>query len=132
MCIFCEIIKGNIPSYKIYEDDVCIAFLDISQATIGHTLIVPKEHIPNIFSLNEKTAAHLFAVANKIAKKISQELNIKDMNILNNNGKLAGQTVEHFHIHLLPRYENDKLKIEFSDNELTKDQFNELLNKLKF
>ena len=101
MCIFCEIIKGNIPCYKVYEDDVCLAFLDISQATIGHTLIVPKNHCENVFELDENTASHLGKVATKIAKNLKEKLNLEALNILNNNGEKAGQTVNHFHIHLI-------------------------------
>ena len=131
MCIFCEIIKGNIPCYKVYEDDVCLAFLDISQATIGHTLIVPKNHCQNVFELDENTASHLGKVAIKIATNLKEKLNLEALNILNNNGEKAGQTVNHFHIHLIPRYNNDDLTIIFNSNELNKEDFNNLLDKIK-
>lgn len=131
MCVFCEIVRGNIPSYKVYEDDVCIAILDISQATIGHTLIIPKKHFKNIFELDEETAAHLFKVVTILSKKISKALNVDNMNILNNNGALAGQSVDHFHIHIIPRYEKDNLEIRFSSNKLSPEEFNNLLNKIK-
>ena len=131
MCVFCEIVRGNIPSYKVYEDDVCIAILDISQATIGHTLIIPKKHFKNIFELDEETAAHLFKVVTILSKKISKALNVDNMNILNNNGALAGQSVDHFHIHIIPRYEADNLEIRFSSNKLSPEEFNNLLNKIK-
>ena len=103
MCIFCEIVKGNIPCYKVYEDDTCVAFLDISQATIGHTLVVPKKHARNIFELEEGDAAHIFKVVKVLSSKICKNLGVKDVNVLNNNGALAGQTVDHFHIHIIPR-----------------------------
>ena len=131
MCVFCEIVKGNIPSYKVYEDDVCIAILDISQATIGHTLVIPKKHFKNIFELDVETAAHLFKVVTNLSKKLSKALNVDNMNILNNNGALAGQSVDHFHIHIIPRYENDNLEIKFSSNKLSPEEFNNLLNKIK-
>lgn len=131
MCVFCEIVRGNIPSYKVYEDDVCIAILDISQATIGHTLVIPKKHFKNIFELDEETAMHLFKVVTNLSKKISKALNVENMNILNNNGALAGQSVDHFHIHIIPRYENDNLEIKFSSNKLSPEEFNNLLNKIK-
>ena len=131
MCVFCEIVKGNIPSYKVYEDDVCIAILDISQATIGHTLVIPKKHVENIFSLDSELASHLFKVVSELAKKISIALGVKNMNILNNNGSLAGQSVKHFHIHIIPRYEGDNLEIKFASNKLTPEEFNDLLNKIK-
>ncbi len=131
MCIFCEIIKGNIPCYKVYEDDICVAFLDISQATIGHTLVLPKEHVENIFELNEETASHLGKTIALLAKNLKEKLNISDLNILNNNGEKAGQTVKHLHFHLIPRYTNDDLDISFNSNELSKEEFAELLNKIK-
>lgn len=131
MCIFCEIIKGNIPCYKVYEDDICVAFLDISQATIGHTLVLPKEHVENIFELNEETASHLGKIIALLAKNLKEKLNISDLNVLNNNGEKAGQTVKHLHFHLIPRYTNDDLDISFNSNELSKEEFNELLNKIK-
>ena len=131
MCVFCEIVKGNIPSYKVYEDDMCIAILDISQATIGHTLVIPKKHFKNIFELDEETAMHLFKVVTNLSKKISKALNVDNMNILNNNGTLAGQSVDHFHIHIIPRYEKDNLEIKFSSNKLSPEEFNNLLNKIK-
>ena len=131
MCIFCEIIKGNIPSYKIYEDDLCIAFLDISQATIGHTLIVPKQHFENIFELDENVMGHLGKIVVKLSKKLKETLNLSALNVLNNNGANAGQTVNHFHIHLIPRYNENDLTIKFNSNELSKEEFNDLLNKIK-
>ena len=131
MCIFCEIIKGNIPSYKIYEDDLCMAFLDISQATIGHTLIVPKQHFENIFELDETVMEHLGKIVVKLSKKLKETLNLSALNVLNNNGANAGQTVNHFHIHLIPRYNENDLTIKFNSNELSKEEFNDLLNKIK-
>ena len=104
-CIFCKIINKQIPSSVVYEDDDVIAFLDISQATIGHTLVVPKKHYENIFELNQDTT--IMQVVIKVANALKDSLNVSDLNIVNNNGPLAGQTVNHFHIHLIPRYEND-------------------------
>lgn len=132
MCLFCEIKNGNIPSYKIYEDDICLAFLDISQATIGHTLIIPKKHFDDIFSLDEETSKHLFNVTRILAKRIKEKLGVSAVNVLNNSGELAGQTIKHFHIHIIPRYEDDSLKIEFSSNKLSNEQFLELVNKIKY
>ncbi len=130
MCIFCEIANGNIPSYKIYEDDKCLAFLDISQTTIGHTLVVPKQHFDDIFSIDSDYAKHIFDVVRKLSINIKEKLGVKAVNILNNSGELAGQTVKHFHIHIIPRYENDNFDIKFSKNELSKEQFVELANKI--
>lgn len=126
MCIFCKIAEGQIPSYKIYEDELCLAFLDLSQSNIGHTLIVPKQHFDNIITLDNELAGHLFSVTSKITKAISKALNINDFNILNNCGEIAGQSVHHFHIHIIPRKLNDNIKINLSSNELSEKQFIDL------
>lgn len=130
MCVFCKIVEGSIPAYKIYEDSDILAFLDISQVTIGHTLVIPKKHYENIFVLDEKTAATLYEKVVEVAKMLKQKLGINDLNILNNNGKLAYQSVGHYHIHLLPRYENDEFKINFPTNKLTDKEFKDLMNKI--
>lgn len=106
-CIFCKIIKGEIPGVKIYEDDRILAFLDISQATKGHTLVIPKEHVENVFEVKEDTIAYLFSKVPQLAKAITSVFNAEGLNILNNNGKVAGQSVFHFHVHLIPRYGNE-------------------------
>lgn len=126
MCIFCKIAEGQIPSYKIYEDELCLAFLDLSQSNIGHTLIVPKQHFDNIITLDNELAGHLFSVTSKITKAISKALNINNFNILNNCGEIAGQSVHHFHIHIIPRKLNDNIKINLSSNELSEEQFIDL------
>ena len=129
MCIFCKIINGEIPSYKVYEDKNFLAFLDISQTTIGHTLVVPKKHYENIFEL--PTDCNIFSIVIKIANALKTSLNITNINILNNNGPIAGQTVNHYHVHLIPRYENDNFTINFPSNKLSNEEFNTLLNNIK-
>lgn len=104
-CIFCKIIQGEIPSAKVYEDEEVYAFLDISQVTKGHTLIIPKKHVENIYETNEEIASSLFARVPKIANALKKAYQPAGINILNNNGKAAGQTVFHIHIHLIPRYD---------------------------
>lgn len=123
MCIFCKIAEGEIPSYKIYEDELCLAFLDLSQSNIGHTLIVPKQHFDNIITIDNELAGALFSVTSKLTKAISKALNVNDFNILNNCGEIAGQSVHHFHIHIIPRKLNDNIKINLSSNELNEEQF---------
>ena len=130
MCIFCMIAEGQIPSHKIYEDDVCLAFLDLSQANLGHTLIVPKKHYSNIIDLDNDIAGHLFKVTSKLTKAISTALNVNDFNILNNCGEVAGQSVHHFHIHIIPRKLNDNIKIELSSNKLSDEEFKALTNSI--
>lgn len=117
-CIFCKIISGEIPSTTIYEDDDVKAFLDLSQATKGHTLVVPKKHVRDIFEYDEELAARVFAKVPMIARAIREsDPAIKGMNIVNNNGELAYQSVFHSHIHLIPRYEaREGFSMTFADN----------------
>ncbi|MGO2925438.1 HIT family protein [Lactococcus laudensis] len=106
-CIFCKIISGDIPSYQIYEDDDVLAFLDITQTTKGHTLVVPKKHIRNVLEMTAEDAATLFSKIPEIAAHITKTLGASGMNILQNNETIAGQTVFHAHVHLIPRYSKD-------------------------
>ena len=106
-CIFCKIIEGAIPCAKVYEDEHVLAFLDISQSTKGHTLVIPKVHKQDVFALTPDIAAHLFSVVPGISKAIQAEYGATGFNLLNNSGEQAGQTVFHFHLHLLPRYGKD-------------------------
>jgi len=103
-CIFCKILNGDIPAAKVFENDYVFAFLDISQVTKGHTLIIPKIHKENIYELSTDNAQRLFEVVPKIANAIKTEFNPVGLNLLNNNGEEAGQSVFHFHLHLIPRY----------------------------
>lgn len=111
-CIFCRIIERKIPAYILYEDSSCVAFLDASQATPGHTLIVPKTHTENFLLASSETLTHLINVANKIGVAIQKSNpKILGMNLLSNCGPIAGQTVPHLHIHLIPRYQQDDITI---------------------
>ncbi|MCU9612507.1 HIT family protein [Caldibacillus lycopersici] len=103
-CIFCKIINGDIPSAKVYEDENVFAFLDISQVTKGHTLVIPKKHQANVFELTPEVAQNVFAAVPKIANGLKKAFNPIGLNVLNNNGEKAGQSVFHFHLHLIPRY----------------------------
>ncbi|MBM7586433.1 histidine triad (HIT) family protein [Bacillus pakistanensis] len=103
-CIFCKIIDGEIPASKVYEDEHVLAFLDISQVTKGHTLVIPKVHKENVYELTPEIASHLFSVIPKITNAMKTEFNPIGLNLLNNNGELAGQSVFHFHLHIIPRY----------------------------
>ncbi|AIL11790.1 HIT family protein [Streptococcus pyogenes] len=117
-CIFCSIIQGDIPSSKVYEDEQVLAFLDISQTTKGHTLVIPKQHVRNLLEMTAETASHLFARIPKIARAIQSATGAIAMNIINNNEALAGQTVFHAHVHLVPRYnEEDGISIQYTTHE---------------
>ena len=104
-CIFCKIIDGSIPSAKIYEDEYVYAFMDIMPLTKGHTLIIPKNHKENVYDLTEEEASNLFKVVPKIASALKENFGPVGMNLLNNNGAPAGQSVFHFHLHFIPRYD---------------------------
>ena len=129
MCIFCEIINGNIPSKKVYEDVTALAILDISQTTYGHTLVLPKKHYENILEMPKEEFQDLTGKAQDIAKQVVNNLNAKGFNLLVNTNEVAGQTVMHAHIHIIPRYDiSDSLNIIFNQNEYDLD---EVLNKIK-
>ncbi len=130
-CIFCKIIAGEIPSAVIFEDEEFKAILDRFPGNIGHVLVLPKKHYSNIFDIDEDVAGRLFRLATKIAKNMKEVLGFEAMNVVQNNGSLAGQTVHHFHLHLIPRYENDKVMIKWEQLDLTDEQIAEIQNKLK-
>lgn len=116
MSIFKKIINREIESNIVYEDDLVIAFLDISQATKGHTLVVPKKLYKNIFELDDEIAGSLYQVVVKLSKAIKKAFNPAGINIVNNNGEIAGQSVFHYHIHIVPRYLDDNFKIKWENN----------------
>lgn len=117
MCIFCKIINHEIPSYKLYEDESVLAFLDISQVTKGHTLVIPKKHYENYLECDKEVLQHMNVVAQDLAIKLKEALHAEGMNILSNVGEVAGQSVPHFHIHLIPRYsEDDACVIKFNES----------------
>ncbi|MBD5467859.1 MAG: HIT family protein [Lachnospiraceae bacterium] len=128
-CIFCKIANGEIPSRTIYEDEQFRVFLDLSPAAKGHALIVPKEHYANLYELPEELAADAMRLAKKEMSLMTQKLSCDGFQLVQNNGETAGQTVFHFHLHLIPRYRTDGQKIAWepgsmSDEELdaVKDQ----------
>lgn len=115
-CIFCKIASHEINSKIVYEDDICIAFLDLSQTTNGHTLVIPKKHFLNFLDVDTTTLSHMTNITQKLAKQIVNNLGAKGVNILTNSGTVAGQTVMHFHIHIIPRYnEVEDVAISFTD-----------------
>lgn len=110
-CIFCKISEGQIPSTTLYEDNDFRVIFDVGPASKGHALILSKKHFDDVFSMDEETASKVFMVAVKVAKAMKEVLNFDGMNIVQNNGTIAGQTVFHFHMHLIPRYEGDTVNI---------------------
>ena len=110
-CIFCKIAAGDIPSATIYEDNDFRVILDIEPASKGHALILPKEHYANLYEMPEELAAKVLVVAKKVVTKMTDILGCDGYNVLQNNGETAGQTVFHFHMHLIPRYKDDDVSI---------------------
>jgi histidine triad (HIT) family protein len=110
-CIFCKIANGEIPSATVYEDEDFRVILDIAPAAKGHALILPKNHYSNLWELGEKESAKVMALAAKISKAQKEALGCDGINVLQNNGVAAGQSVFHFHMHLIPRYDNDGMDI---------------------
>lgn len=108
-CIFCKIVRKEIPSYNIYEDKEVLAFLDINPLTKGHCLVVPKDHYESLFDIEENTLQRVISATKNISAKIKKSLKTDGINFISNNGQIAGQKVPHFHLHIVPRYKNDQL-----------------------
>jgi len=130
-CIFCMIVEGTIPSRKIYEDENCIATLDIGPATEGHVLVIPKEHHDDITDMDADLLGKLFAVAKNIGILQKERLQAAGFNILQNNGAAAGQTVRHFHIHVIPRYENGPQIAGWTPGEPSAEELDRVWEKLR-
>ena len=125
-CIFCKIAAGEIPSKTIYEDSEFRVILDISPAVKGHALIIPKEHYGNLFELPEESAGEVMKLAQRMIIKMREKLGCEGFNLVQNNGDLAGQTVFHFHLHLIPRYSADGQKIGWEPQEVLPEELEEV------
>lgn len=112
-CIFCKIVAGEVPGHVVYEDEHVLSFLDISQTTKGHTLIIPKIHRVDVFEMESSMMKQVFSVVPKVACALKEAFGCIGINVVNNNGESAGQKVFHYHVHLIPRYRNDDFKIRF-------------------
>lgn len=129
-CIFCKIAAGEIPSATLYEDEDFRVILDIEPASKGHALILPKEHYANLYELSDELAAKALVLAKKMITKLTDILGCDGYNILQNNGPAAGQTVFHFHMHLVPRYKDDTVQIGWKLGKLTDEEKEEILGKI--
>ncbi len=130
MCVFCKIINNEIPSKKVYEDESVLAILDLSQLTYGHTLVMPKAHYETLLDSPNEVRAQLINVTCYLANKIKTNLNAEGVNIVNNSGEAAGQTVMHTHIHIIPRYNSDEFGFKEVNHE-GKYDLDEVLSKIK-
>ena len=130
-CIFCKIANGEIPAATLYEDEDFRVILDLGPASKGHALILPKTHAANLYELPEELAGKAMILAKKMAVKLTDALHCDGLNVVQNNGEAAGQTVHHFHMHLIPRYEGDGVGITWKPGELSDEDREEILTKIK-
>lgn len=129
-CIFCKLANKDIPTAMLYEDEDFCVILDANPASKGHALILPKEHYANLYELDDSIAGKAMILAKKMITKLTDVLGCDGYNIVQNNGKSAGQTVFHYHLHLIPRYEGDSVGLGWKLNELTEEDKEEILSKM--
>lgn len=127
-CIFCKIANGEITSATLYEDGDFRVILDVNPASKGHALILPKKHADNLYALPEEAAAKVLVLAKNVAEKMEKALDCEGLNLVQNNGEIAGQTVFHFHMHLIPRYKGDNVKVGWKPGKLSDKTKEELLS----
>jgi histidine triad (HIT) family protein len=130
-CVFCKIIDGKIPSAKVYEDKSIICFLDIMPANKGHCLVVPKKHYETLLDIPEEEIENLMKAVKKVTKALSLSIGSGSYNIIWNNGKVAGQLVNHAHIHIIPRFKGDRLRITWSHKKYAQEEMKETQEKIK-
>ena len=130
-CIFCKLANGIIPTRSIYEDENFKVILDAAPATRGHALILPKEHAANLYELPDETAAKAFVLAKKLAADMTKKLSCDGFNVVQNNGISAGQTVFHFHVHIIPRYENGPDMVTWAPGKATPEELAEISSSIR-
>jgi len=130
MCVFCKIVAGEIPSYKVYEDEKVLAFLDIKPVHPGHILVIPKKHAANLEEISEEDLKAVITVVKHIGSLIKNNLKYESYNVIENNDPVAGQEIPHLHFHLIPRLENDGLNL-WAHQEYKPGEAEEILRKLK-
>ena len=130
-CIFCGIVKGEIPCYRLYESELALAFLDINPVTRGHALVVPKRHVEKLSQLSGQEVGEVFTTAAKLAEASLGALDAKGANLWVNQGRVAGQVVDHFHVHVVPRYAEEDLKIEVRGEKLSDSEMRSIAEKIK-
>lgn len=130
-CIFCKIAGGVIPANALYEDDDFKVIFDLGPASKGHVLILPKEHFDNVFEMTDEYAAKVFVLAKKVATAIKKTFKCDGVNILQNNGSVAGQTVFHFHMHIIPRYEGDGVNVGWNPGSISPEQIAEYVEQVR-
>ena len=130
-CIFCKIANGQIPAATLYEDDDFRVILDLGPGSKGHALVLPKAHYANLYEMPDELLGKAAAVAKKVGKALTEGLGADGLNLIQNNGEEAGQTVFHFHMHLIPRYKGGSEVIGWTPGTLTDEMKEEILSKVK-
>lgn len=129
-CIFCKIANGEIPSKTLYEDEEYRVILDLGPAAKGHALILPKNHYANLYELPEEAASKVMLLAKKMTAQMTDKLHCDGFNLMQNNGETAGQTVFHFHMHLIPRYKDDGQRIGWKPGKPSQEELEEIKNQI--
>ncbi|SFB23205.1 histidine triad (HIT) family protein [Acetitomaculum ruminis DSM 5522] len=130
-CIFCKIAAGEIPSGTLYEDEDFRVILDRGPATKGHALILPKNHFEDLYEIDEETLKKVAVLSKKMVEKMTKALKCDGFNVVQNNKEAAGQTVPHYHLHLIPRYKNDGAHILWNPGDITDEEIQELVKIIK-
>ena len=130
-CIFCKIANGEIPAATIYEDEDFRVILDLGPASKGHCLILPKAHYADLYELSDEMAQKVMVLAKKIGTQLKEKLHCAGLNVVQNNGITAGQTVFHYHLHLIPRYEGDHAVVEWTPGKLSDEDRDDILSKFR-
>lgn len=130
-CIFCKLANGDIPTNTLYEDDCVRVIFDAEPAAEGHVLILPKEHFDNIYELDDDTAGHVFKVAKKIATAMNKTLDMDGLNVVQNNGEAAGQTVFHFHMHIIPRHNDDAVNVGWEKHKVSSERIKDITDEVR-
>ena len=130
-CIFCKIIKGEIPAAKVYEDEDVLSFLDIMPANKGHCLVIPKKHYEALLDIPDEDLSELIKAVKKVGKALSLSIGNGAYNVVMNNGQEAGQVVQHAHIHIIPRFKNDRLRLSWSHKAYKEGEIEDFQNKIK-
>jgi histidine triad (HIT) family protein len=130
-CIFCSIAEGKIPAFKVYEDSNIVSFLDIMPASKGHCLVVPKKHYETLLDIPQQDLEPLIKMTQRIAKALSLSIGNGSFNVVMNNGKIAGQLVAHAHIHIIPRFKGDRLRLTWSHKKFIEKEMKSIQEKIK-
>ncbi len=130
-CIFCKIVSGEKPCWKVYEDDLVIAFFDINPAAEGHILVAPKKHFENIFDIEEEYLERVVSVCKKLSLGLKKAFGVKNINLIHGTGKYAQQDVFHFHMHIWPRKAGDKINLHYKPKLAVRKDFDKLLKRIR-